>query len=97
MKWFSEPLSEAVLMESQYSNSLHLFVRVAEMGKSTIRNFIGKVHIEDGSMGNGCILVVDDARLGNYPIASINIPFKTQKENNAVAEYLADAWNNGIK
>lgn len=67
------------------------------MSKTTIRNFIGKVHVENGSMGIGCVIVVDDERLGDYPIASINIPFKNQSENRAVAEYLADAWNNGIK
>lgn len=64
--------------------------------KRTIRNFIGKVRVEDGSMGIGCVLVVEDKRLGDFPLASVNIPFKTQNENRAVAEYLSDAWNKGI-
>ena len=66
------------------------------MSAHTIRNFIGKVKVVEGSMNRGYVLVVEDKRLGDYPLASINLPFKKQTENKAVAEYLAEAWNEAI-
>jgi len=69
---------------------------MAMASKTTIRNFIGRVRIEEGSMGRGSILVAEDDRLGPLPICSVNLPLHTQAENQAVAEYLADAWNEGL-
>lgn len=62
---------------------------------ATVRNFYGRVRVEEGSMGHGLILVADGGRLGDIPIASVSVPFRTQEESRAIAEFFAGAWNAG--
>jgi len=66
-------------------------------GSGSIRNFIGRCHLELGSMDTGFILVADDGNLGPLPIASVNLPLHTAAESRAVAPYLMEAWNSGLR
>lgn len=44
-------------------------------------------------MGRGVKNVADEGELGPLPVASISLPFMTQRENWAIAEFFSEAWN----
>lgn len=58
-----------------------------------IRNFFGRAYLQECTMGRGVMIVIEDKRLGDYPLADINIPFASQEKNRSVAQFLLDAWN----
>lgn len=56
------------------------------------RLFFKRVKVEEGCQG-GFLVVEPDKRLGDVPVASVNIPLRSKETSRRVAEYIADAIN----
>ena len=59
---------------------------------SGLRGFLKKVFVVDGCAG-GFVIVEEDKRLGDRPIASVNIPFATKEFSHKMADFIADEIN----
>jgi hypothetical protein len=60
------------------------------------RGMFKKVKVVEGCMGVGFVVIEEDARMGDCPIASVNIPLASQEKSRALAEFIAESINRDL-